>query len=77
MLQLKDLRMTRWVPTEPITGTVTFSGDHGEVKLILTEEHCSRILEVVAAALVEMAQEQAAALTTKIIEHANTLPGLS
>lgn len=52
-------------------GSIEFAnGDKSTISIRLTPDHCQRLLEVVADALVDTAKELALTLRRDIIEHA-------
>ena len=68
-LRITRLHMTSYSESDPLNGSIEVAGDHGEIKLRLTEDHCKRILNVVGEALIEDAKEVARALTSELIDH--------
>lgn len=67
-MRFKSVSISRWTETQPPSGTVHFSGDHGEISLKLDEEFCAKILEVCAEALIAESQRRAAAMTTELLQ---------
>lgn len=55
----KSLRLNRWF-NGSLRGEIEVEGDNGKIELKLTEELCSKILNLCADSLVEAAQEVAA-----------------
>lgn len=55
-----------------LTGQAEFANEFGEVKLNIRPEHASRILEIVAEALVATTRETAALMTSQVIEQASS-----
>jgi len=59
-----------------LVGKITFSDDHGEVSIRLTEEHAHIILDVCADSLVATSQKIATEITANIIEASEDVPRL-
>lgn len=78
-MQLKELHIERnthdfnfrGIAPGQTTGTIRFVNDSkADITLGLTAEHCQRLLEVVADAMVDTTTELANVLRKDIIEHA-------
>ena len=71
-MELNELIIRResWSESKPVRGKIEFSNPTGKVEINLTEQHCQKILEVVADALVEQAQSAANDLRAAVIEAA-------
>ena len=64
MMILRSLSISRgYLKDAPLTGTVVFKTDHGEVTLNLTEEDCRPILEHCAEAVIASSKRVAECLT--------------
>lgn len=52
-----------------VRGKIVFEAEAGEISLILDAEHCERIFDVCADALVAVAKDAAVNLTRIVFEH--------
>jgi preprotein translocase subunit SecD len=64
---LRELTMHRYDWEKELTGKLVFANDSGEVSLKLSQQHCDRILAIVADGVVASAREVAENLTASII----------
>lgn len=75
---LKNLNLWRAESYMPnagkLMGEITFESPAGKVSMVLPEEHCARILALVADGLVASSREVAEELTAQIISAAPALP---
>ena len=76
-MKLKSMYMSRkeyGKDEGKLTGNVVFDNDNiGEVKLILTEENCRDILDIMKGVLARTAQETCASLHQAIIDSSSNL----
>lgn len=71
MLKSIYLSSVDYGPTKGIlTGQAEFKNEFGEVRIQIRPEHASRIVEILAEALVETTRETAKLMTSQILEQA-------
>jgi hypothetical protein len=69
-MKLKRLEITRdyWLDEDsPLKGSIEFMDNKGEIKLLLDEEQCHRMLAIAADALVAQSKTIASDLTANVI----------
>lgn len=67
-MQLKELQLRRWQSNDLLEGSVEFFSKEGSIKLNLRPEHITKIIAVVADAMVASAQSVANDMTAAILQ---------
>lgn len=80
-MQLKQLSIRRRAHYEPnpgtLAGNIEFTSPNGEFSLHLEDDHCHRLLEVVADLAVAHTRKMAELMTAEVLEANRQLPAPS